>query len=99
MTQFGGGSTPSNSLPLDLEGNAACSRAAPVFPASDGTTQRPVPVKWSSLPATDGVGLNFAPGDHRVVRPIFDGTLGCVASDLASPERDDDLEICCTWIA
>jgi hypothetical protein len=83
MTQLGGGFTWSKSLPLYLEGNAAYSRYDPVFLASDGTTERPVPVKWNSLSATGGVGWDFPLSEHWVVRPIFSFTLGYVASDLA----------------
>ena len=83
MSQVGGGFTLSKNTPLYLEGNAAYSRYDPVFLASDGTTERPVPVKWNSLSATGGIGWDFALAEHWVVRPIFNFTLGYVASDLA----------------
>jgi hypothetical protein len=82
MTQVGGGFTWSKGTPLYLEGNAAYSRYDPVFLASDGITQRPVPVKWNSLSATGGIGWDFPLSEHWVVRPIFNFTLGYVASDL-----------------
>src|SRR5574337_842800 len=62
--------------------NAAWSRYAPVFLASDGATQRPVPVKWNSFSATGGIGWDFPIAEHWVVRPIFNFTLGYVTSDL-----------------
>jgi hypothetical protein len=83
MSQLGGGFTWSKSLPLYLEGNAAYARYDPVFLASDGTTERPVPVKWNSLSTTGGIGWDFFLSEHWVVRPIFSFTLGSVASDLA----------------
>jgi hypothetical protein len=83
MTQVGGGFTLSRKTPLYLEGNAAYSRYDPVFLASDGATQRPVPVKWNSLSATGGIGWDVALSEHWVVRPIFNFTIGYVASDLA----------------
>jgi hypothetical protein len=82
LTQFGGGFTWSKQTPLYLEGNAAYSRFDPVFVASDGSDVRPVPVKWNSLSATGGVGWDFALSEHWVVRPIFNFSLGQVASDL-----------------
>ena len=83
LTQVGGGFTWSKSTPLYLEGNAAYARYDPVFVANDGTQTRLVPVKWNSVSATGGVGWDFPLSEHWVVRPIFNFTLGYVASDLA----------------
>ncbi len=83
MTQFGGGFTWSRDTPLYLEGNAAYSRYDPVFLASDGSDQRPVPVKWNSFSATGGIGWDFPLTTHWVLRPIFNFTLGYVTSDLS----------------
>jgi hypothetical protein len=83
MTQVGGGFTLSKETPLYLEGNAAYSRYDPVFLASDGTTQRPVPVKWNAVSATGGIGWDFPLSEHWVARPIFNFMIGYVASDLA----------------
>ncbi len=82
ITQFGGGFTWSKSLPLYLEGNAAFSRYDPVFIASDGTLQRPVPVQWNSMVGTAGVGWDFRIGKELVLRPIGNFSLGRVTSDL-----------------
>jgi hypothetical protein len=82
MSQFGGGFTWSKQAPLYLEGNAAYGRYDPVFLVTDGTESRPVPVKWDSFSATGGVGWDFALSEHWVIRPIFNFTLGYVASDL-----------------
>jgi hypothetical protein len=97
MTQVGGGFTWSKSLPLYLEGNAAVSRFDPVFLASDGTETRRVPVKWDSLSATGGIGWDFQLSEHWVMRPIFNFTLGLVASDLAGAkwwlDNNTDLDL------
>jgi hypothetical protein len=82
MTQFGGGFTWSKDTPLYLEGNAAYSRYDPTFVASDGTAQRPLPVKWNALSATGGIGWDFPLAPHWTLRPIFNFTLGYVTSDL-----------------
>ena len=82
MTQFGGGFTWSKSFPLYLEGNAAFSRYDPVFILSQGTEQRPVPVKWDSLVGTVGVGWDFPIAKELVLRPMANFSLGRVTSDL-----------------
>jgi hypothetical protein len=97
MTQVGGGFTWSKQLPLYLEGNAAYSRYDPVFVANDGTVERPVPVKWNSVSATGGIGWDFPLSEHWVARPIFNFTLGYVASDLAGVkwwlENNTDIDL------
>jgi hypothetical protein len=70
MTQFGGGFTWSKETPLYLEGNAAYSRYDPTFVLSDGTEQRPVPVKWNAVSVTGGLGWDFALAPHWVLRPM-----------------------------
>jgi hypothetical protein len=82
LSQVGGGFTFSKSTPLYMEGNAAYSRYDPVFLASDGATQRPVPVKWNSLSATGGIGWDFRLSERWVLRPILNFMVGYVASDL-----------------
>jgi hypothetical protein len=83
LSQLGGGFTWSKGTPLYLEGNAAYARYDPTFIATDGTQTRPIPVKWNSVSATGGIGWDFPISEHWVVRPIFNFTLGYVASDLA----------------
>ena len=87
ITQFGGGFTWSKSVPLYLEGNAAFSRYDPVFIASNGTTQRRVPVQWDSLVGTVGVGWDFPIAKELVLRPIANFSLGRVTSDLRVATR------------
>jgi Autotransporter beta-domain len=82
MTQVGGGFTWSKDTPLYLEGNAAYSRYDPVFLASDGTDQRPVPVKWNALSVTGGIGWDFPLAPNWTLRPIVNFTYGYLTSDL-----------------
>jgi hypothetical protein len=82
QTQFGGGFTISKSFPLYLEGTAAYSRYDPTFVATDGTERRSLPTKWNTFSGTVGIGWDFAITDELKFRPILNGTLGRVASDL-----------------
>ena len=82
MTQFGGGFVISDSTRLYLEGNAAYSRYDPRFVFSNGEEQSRIPVKWNTVSATGGIGWDFPIGSKWSLRPIFNFTLGYVASDL-----------------
>lgn len=82
QTQLGGGFTISRSFPLYLEGTAAYSRYDPTFVATNGTEQRSLPAKWNTFSGTVGIGWDFAITDELKFRPILNGTLGRVASDL-----------------
>ncbi len=86
MTQFGGGFVISDSVPIYLEGNAAYSRYDPVFILSDGQEDRVVPAKWNAVSATGGIGYDFALTPKWSIRPIFNLTLGYVASDLRAAQ-------------
>lgn len=82
MSQLGGGFTISKSTPLYLEGAIAYSRYDPTFVASDGERSRALPTRWNSLTGTGGIGWDFPIAPELVFRPIFDFSLGKVASDL-----------------
>jgi hypothetical protein len=82
QTQFGGGFTISKSFPLYLEGTLAYSRYDPIFIATNGAEQRSVPTKWNTFSGTVGVGWDFRITDELVIRPILNGTIGRVSSDL-----------------
>ncbi|WP_422823471.1 hypothetical protein [Variovorax rhizosphaerae] len=82
MTQLGGGFTVSKSVPLYLEGAAAYSRYDPVFIASDGAETRRLPTKWNTVSGTGGIGWDFRITPELALRPIFNFSLGTVASDL-----------------
>lgn len=86
MTQLGGGATMSKSIPIYLEGSAAYSRYDPSFVASDGLESRPIPVKWNNVTLTGGIGYDFRITDILVWRPIFNFTLGKIASDASIGE-------------
>jgi hypothetical protein len=82
QTQLGGGFTLSRSFPLYMEGTLAYSRYDPTFVATDGADQREVPTKWNTFSGTIGLGWDFHITDELVFRPILNGTLGHVSSDL-----------------
>jgi hypothetical protein len=82
QTQFGGGFTLSRSFPLYLEGTDAYSRYDPIFIATSGNQQRPVPVKWNTASSTIGIGWDFPITDELRLLPIVNGMVGRVASDL-----------------
>jgi hypothetical protein len=82
QTQLGGGFTISKSFPLYLEGTLAYSRYDPTFVATDGAQQRPLPTRWNTFSTTAGIGWDFRITDELVFRPILNGTIGRVASDL-----------------
>jgi len=100
MTQFGGGFTWSKDAPLYVEGNAAYARYDPKFVASDGTQTRVVPVKWNSVSGTGGIGWDFPISEHWVVRPIFNFTLGWVASDVEVAKWwiDNNTDVDLSWL-
>ncbi|MPW19371.1 hypothetical protein GCT13_21315 [Paraburkholderia sp. CNPSo 3157] len=82
QTQLGGGFTISKSFPLYMEGTLAYSRYDPTFIATDGATQREVPTRWNTFSGTVGLGWDFRITDELVFRPILNGTIGRVSSDL-----------------
>jgi hypothetical protein len=87
ITQFGGGATLSEAVPIYLEGTLGYSRYDPQFVFSNGSESRKIPVKWNSLTATGGIGWDIKLhtdrwGGNLVLRPIANFTLGTMASDL-----------------
>ena len=52
------------------------------FLVSDGTDQRPLPVKWNAFSVTGGVGWDFPLAPHWTLRPMLNFTYGYVTSDL-----------------
>jgi hypothetical protein len=82
FTQFGGGFVVDRTYRVYLEGNAAYARYDPKFTFSDGKDERVLPAKWNSVSGTGGVGWDFQLSDYWSLRPIFNFTLGYVASDL-----------------
>jgi hypothetical protein len=84
MSQLGGGFTMSKTFPLYLEGSIAWSRYDPQFIATNGTDSRTIPAKWNTVAGTGGIGWDFplTADKELVLRPIFNFSLGYVASDL-----------------
>ncbi|QLG89980.1 autotransporter domain-containing protein [Chitinibacter bivalviorum] len=82
MSQLGGGATMSVETPLYLEGAIAYSRYDPTFVATSGSETRSVPLKWTTVTATGGIGWDFPVVENLVFRPIVNFSLGAVASDL-----------------
>ena len=89
LWQFGSGFTLSESFPLYLEGSLGYNRYDPTFIFSNGTDQRTVPVKWNTFSGTIGVGWDFPVPylPDLVFRPIVNGTLGHVESDVSIAGR------------
>ncbi|SOY55562.1 hypothetical protein [Cupriavidus taiwanensis] len=85
LWQLGGGFTLSQSFPLYLEGSIAYNRYDPAFVSSNGQESRRLPAKWNTFAGTVGIGWDFPliPSKELVFRPIFNASLGRVASDLS----------------
>lgn len=82
-SQLGGGFTLSDSFPLYAEGYIAYNRYDPVLLLSNGTEESRLPLKWTTVAATGGVGWDFKLTDHWVLRPIAHFSIGRVQSDLS----------------
>jgi hypothetical protein len=84
MSQLAGGDTVSKTLPVYLEGGVAYSRYDPTFVASNGQEKRDVPLKWTSVSASGGIGYDFRIAEHLKLRPIFNFMFGEIASDITA---------------
>jgi hypothetical protein len=89
LVQFGSGFELASSFPLYLEGYLGFNRYDPTFVASNGEEERKVPTKWNTFAGTGGIGwdfpIPFVP--DLKLRPIFNFSLGHVASDSAIAGR------------
>lgn len=79
--QLGGAFTISDGVPIYLEGFVGYSRYDPVFIFSEGQDNSLLPLKWTTVAATGGVGYDFVLTDRLVLRPIVNISLGYVISD------------------
>ena len=70
---------------LYLEGTLAYGRYNPEFATDDDPTASRIAVKWESVFATGGVGWDFPLVPGLVLRPIFNASLGSIASEAAAP--------------
>jgi len=93
LWQLGAGFTLSSSFPLYLEGFFGYSRYDPTFVASNGQEQRAIPVKWTTIAGTIGVGWDFPLFWDIKFRPIFNASIGHVESDLSLLRRLIEFEI------
>ena len=87
MTTLGGGFTVSKGFPLYLEGTAGYARYDPTFVASNGQTERSVPVKLNAVSITGGIGWDFPVAKELVLRPIFNFSWGHIESDVSLGAR------------
>jgi hypothetical protein len=83
LWQLGYGFPLAASFPLYLEGFGGYSRYDPTFVASNGEEERKIPVKWTTLAATGGIGWDFPLFWDLTFRPIFNFSIGHVESDLS----------------
>lgn len=81
QTSISGGGRPKPSVPLYLEGTLAYGRYDPTFAVNDGQATQVIPVKWTSLLGTGGVGWDFPIARQLVLRPVFNFSLGRVESE------------------
>lgn len=82
-TQFGLGFTVDQDFPLYLEGFLGYSRYDPRFIFSEGEKKSILPTRWNNVSGTVGVGWDFPIIEGLVFRPILNGALGHVESDVS----------------
>jgi hypothetical protein len=58
-----------------------------VFLATNGTEQREIPARWTTITGTGGVGWDFPIARELVLRPIANFTLGHMETDLSAAVR------------
>jgi hypothetical protein len=89
LVQFGSGFTVADSFPLYMEGFLGFNRYDPTFVASNGQEERKIPTKWNTFTGTGGLGWDFGVPfvSDLKLRPIFNFSLGHVASDSAIAGR------------
>lgn len=87
MISLGGGDRISANFPVYLEGTIAFNRYDPTFTDGIGNTSVTVPVKWTGITGTGGVGWDFPLTDTLRIRPIANVMLGHVESDLSIAGR------------
>lgn len=80
-SQLGGGFAVSESFPLYLEGFVGYSRYDPTLLLSRGTSTSAIPLKWTSVSGTGGIGWEFHLTDHWSLIPMAHVTLGRIQTD------------------
>lgn len=81
--QLGGGFTLSDSAPLYLEGYVGYNRYDPTLLLTRGAEVSRLPLKWTSVAATGGIGWDFNITDDLILRPMAHVAVGRVQSDLS----------------
>lgn len=81
--QLGGGFRWSDDLPLYLEGYIGYARYDPVLALKDGVTTSRIPLKWTSVAATGGVGWDFNLSEYWKFRPMAHLSIGRTQSDAS----------------
>lgn len=79
--QIFGGFTISDDYPIFFEGLIGGARYSPNVVAEDSDGDVVLPLKWTSVAATGGLGYDFALAENLALRPIFNFSLGYVVSD------------------
>lgn len=79
--QIFGGFTISDDYPIFFEGLIGGARYSPNVLVEGREGDVVVPIKWSTVAATGGIGYDFALTENLALRPIFNFSLGYVVSD------------------
>ena len=87
MTSLGGGDRISAETPLYLEGTLALNRFNPTFQANSNFGSSNIPMYWTSITGTGGVGWDFPITDQLRFRPIANVMLGHLESDASVAGR------------
>jgi hypothetical protein len=86
--QIGGAFPVRRGEPLYFEGVLAFNRYDPVIFLGQGASASEVPVNWTSLAATVGLGWNFPVGEYLHFRPMGHLNIGRVQSDSVIDSSD-----------
>ncbi|MCA8882720.1 MAG: autotransporter outer membrane beta-barrel domain-containing protein [Rhodobacteraceae bacterium] len=81
--QLGGGFRISDDFPVYLEGYIGYNRYDPVLLLSDRGQTSQMPLKWTSVAATGGIGYEFDLTEHLVLRPQVHIMLGRTQTDVS----------------
>ena len=102
LTQFGGGFTLSNRLPIYLEGFLGYAKYDPDFVISGEAASDQLKAKWRTFSATAGIGYDFRIATEWVLRPIANFSLshmtstaslvGLVLGDVVSGDSREAIE-------
>lgn len=79
--QLGGGATLSERVPVYVEGFLGLNRYDPVLLLSRGAEQSALPLKWTTVAATGGLGWEVGLTDDLSLIPMAHVTLGRIQSD------------------